>query len=140
MAQAYVHSGMVGLDGEKMSKSKGNLELVSRLRHSGADPMAIRLALLNHHYRSDWEWTRDQLDAATERLQRWRGVLNNPAALPAGETIAAMRRALRTDLDTPAALDAVDTWVAGSLAIEGDDTEAVGQMTTAIDALLGIRL
>ena len=140
MAEAFVHSGMVGLDGEKMSKSKGNLELVSRLRHSGADPMAIRLALLDHHYRTDWDWTRDQLDAATSRLQRWRGVLNNTAALPAQETIDAMRSALRSDLDTPTALSAVDTWVAASLAVESDDTEAVGQMTTAIDALLGIRL
>ena len=48
---------MVGLDGEKMSKSKGNLVFVSRLRDDGHDPMAIRLALLAHHYRADWEWT-----------------------------------------------------------------------------------
>lgn len=140
MAEAFVHSGMVGLNGEKMSKSKGNLELVSRLRHSGADPMAIRLALLNHHYRTNWDWTPDQLVAATARLQTWRGVLNNGTALPADETIAAMRTALRTDLDAPAALRAVDTWVAGSLAVESDDTGSVAQMTTAIDALLGIRL
>ncbi len=57
LAEAFVHAGMVGLHGEKMSKSMGNLELVSRLRHAGGDPMAIRLALMNHHYRSDWEWT-----------------------------------------------------------------------------------
>ena len=56
-AQAYVHSGMVGLDGEKMSKSKGNLVFVSKLRAAGVDPMAIRLALLAHHYRDDWDWT-----------------------------------------------------------------------------------
>ena len=56
-ARAYVHAGMVGLDGEKMSKSRGNLVFVSRLREDGVDPMAIRLALLAHHYRSDWEWT-----------------------------------------------------------------------------------
>ena len=61
-ARTYVHSGMVGLDGEKMSKSKGNLVFVSRLRASGVDPMAIRLALLAHHYRSDWEWTDADLD------------------------------------------------------------------------------
>ncbi len=60
-AHAYVHAGMVALDGEKMSKSKGNLELVSRLREQGVDPMAIRLALLKHHYRSDWEWTEQDL-------------------------------------------------------------------------------
>lgn len=140
MAEAFVHSGMVGLHGEKMSKSKGNLELVSRLRHGGADPMAIRLALLNHHYRTDWEWTADQLDTATDRLQHWRSILNNPTALPAGETIAEMRRALRDDLDAPAALRAVDAWVAASGGVDSDDTDAVPQMTAAVDALLGIRL
>ena len=56
-AHTYVHAGMVGLDGEKMSKSKGNLVLVSKLRGAGVDPMAIRLALLAHHYRTDWDWT-----------------------------------------------------------------------------------
>ncbi|RYJ05369.1 MAG: cysteine--1-D-myo-inosityl 2-amino-2-deoxy-alpha-D-glucopyranoside ligase, partial [Actinomycetales bacterium] len=56
-AQAFVHAGMVGYEGEKMSKSKGNLVLVSRLREDGTDPMAIRVALLGHHYRSDWEYT-----------------------------------------------------------------------------------
>lgn len=140
LAKAYVHSGMVALDGEKMSKSKGNLELVSRLRHGGADPMAIRLALINHHYRENWEWTPDQLEAATERLRTWRSVLNNGGAVPAAETIAAIRTALRDDLDTPAALAAVDTWVAASLAMDADDHAAVGEMTTAIDALLGIAL
>nr|MDT0665255.1 class I tRNA ligase family protein [Micromonospora sp. DSM 115978] len=71
-ARAYVHSGLVALDGEKMSKSLGNLEFVSRLRAQGADPAAIRLALLDHHYRADWEWDGAMLDAATVRLDRWR--------------------------------------------------------------------
>ena len=71
-ARAYVHAGMVGYQGEKMSKSKGNLVLVSRLRESGTDPMAIRLAILAHHYRSDWEWTDAELSAAEERLATWR--------------------------------------------------------------------
>ena len=60
-AKAYVHAGMVGYDGEKMSKSKGNLVFVSALRNSDVDPMAIRLALLRHHYRSDWEWADAEL-------------------------------------------------------------------------------
>ena len=140
MAGAFVHAGLVGLDGEKMSKSKGNLELVSRLRKAGADPMAIRLALLNNHYRSDWEWTPQLLDEATERLQRWRSVLNDRTAIPAADTIAAMRTALRDDLDAPAAIAAVDAWVAASAAVDSDDTEAIHQMTTAIDALLGVAL
>jgi L-cysteine:1D-myo-inositol 2-amino-2-deoxy-alpha-D-glucopyranoside ligase len=56
-AQHFVHTGMVGLEGHKMSKSRGNLVFVSKLRGSGVEPAAIRLALLAHHYRSDWEWT-----------------------------------------------------------------------------------
>ena len=140
LAKAYVHSGLVGLDGEKMSKSKGNLELVSRLRHGGADPMAIRLALMNHHYRENWEWTPEQLEAATRRLALWRSVLDLPGAVPAAETIEAMRAALRGDLDTPTALAAVDTWAAASQAIDQDDPAAIVEMTTAVDALLGIAL
>ncbi len=64
--------GWSATSGEKMSKSKGNLVLVSRLRESGTDPMAIRLAILAHHYRSDWEWTDDDLTAAEQRLATWR--------------------------------------------------------------------
>jgi L-cysteine:1D-myo-inositol 2-amino-2-deoxy-alpha-D-glucopyranoside ligase len=55
-ARSYLHAGMVGLDGEKMSKSRGNLVFVSRLRREGVDPGALRLALLSAHYRSDREW------------------------------------------------------------------------------------
>ncbi len=140
LAQAVVHSGMVALQGEKMSKSKGNLELVSRLRNKGADPMAIRLALLDHHYRSDWEWTDAELEQANQRLARWRSVLNNDATLPAADTIAEIRKALRSDLDAPRALAAVDAWVAASLAVEGDDATGGAEIAAAVDALLGIKL
>ena len=71
-ARAYVHAGMVGYDGEKMSKSKGNLVLVSALREAGTDPMAIRLAILAHHYRCDWEWTDADLTRGQDRLASWR--------------------------------------------------------------------
>ena len=60
-AQHYVHAGLIGLDGEKMSKSRGNLVFVSKLRNAGVDPMAIRLALLDGHYRADREWTGGRL-------------------------------------------------------------------------------
>ena len=63
-ARAYVHAAMIGLDGEKMSKSRGNLVFVSKLRGEGVDPMAIRLALLSGHYRTDRAWTADLLSAA----------------------------------------------------------------------------
>src|SRR3954463_3048136 len=74
-ARAYVHAAMIGLDGEKMSKSRGNLVFVSRLRGDGVDPMAIRLALLSGHYRTDRAWTADLLTSAQERLATWRGAV-----------------------------------------------------------------
>ena len=83
-AQAYVHAGMVGYDGAKMSKSKGNLVFVSALRHSDVDPMAIRLTLLRHHYRSDWEWTDAELWESVDLLDRWRRALALGAGAPAG--------------------------------------------------------
>ena len=75
-ARHYVHAGMVRLDGEKMSKSLGNLVFVSSLLATGTDPMAIRLAILAHHYRGDWDWTAAGLAAAEQRLARWRAAVN----------------------------------------------------------------
>ncbi|WP_203566715.1 cysteine--1-D-myo-inosityl 2-amino-2-deoxy-alpha-D-glucopyranoside ligase [Aestuariimicrobium ganziense] len=140
LADAFVHSSMVALDGEKMSKSKGNLELVSRLRNNGADPMAIRLALLDQHYRDDWEWTPELLERANRRLERWRDAVGQDATLGTDDLVAQVRTALRTDLDAPAALAAMDAWAAASLAMDGDDTEGGARAATLVDALLGVRL
>ena len=93
LARHFAHAGMVGLDGEKMSKSKGNLVLVSRLRAAGEEPAAIRLAILAHHYRSDWSWTDAGFAEAKERLQTWRSAV---AVAPAGSAGALLTR-LRTD-------------------------------------------
>ena len=71
-AKYFMHTGMIGYQGEKMSKSKGNLVFVSKLREAGSDSMAIRLALLANHYRSDREWDDLVLANATKRLERWR--------------------------------------------------------------------
>lgn len=135
-ARAFVHAGMVGYEGEKMSKSKGNLVLVSKLRAAGEDPMAIRLALLAHHYRDDWEYTDADLDAARARLASWRSAARRPCGPEASTVVDALRAALRDDLDAPRALTAADAWVA----TEGDDTSAPAAFATAIDALLGVRL
>jgi L-cysteine:1D-myo-inositol 2-amino-2-deoxy-alpha-D-glucopyranoside ligase len=78
-ARCYAHAGMVRLDGEKMSKSLGNLVFVSRLVADGVDPMAVRLAILAHHYRGDWDWTAVGLAAAQDRLARWRAAVNRAA-------------------------------------------------------------
>ena len=139
-AQAYLHSGMVGLDGEKMSKSKGNLVFVSSLRASGVDPMAIRLVLLAHHYRDNWEWTDELLVSGQDRLDRWREAVRLDAGLNADEVVAKVRAALAHDLDAPAALAAVDAWAGASVAIDSDDTEAPALVARACDALLGVAL
>jgi L-cysteine:1D-myo-inositol 2-amino-2-deoxy-alpha-D-glucopyranoside ligase len=139
-AKAYVHSGMVGFDGEKMSKSKGNLVLVSQLREAGADPMAIRLALLGQRYRDDWTWTDDVLTDAAGRLDRWREAVRLPAGLNADEAITQMRAALATDLDAPTAIAAVDAWAGASTVLDADDADAPALVARACDALLGIRL
>ncbi|MEW9529660.1 cysteine--1-D-myo-inosityl 2-amino-2-deoxy-alpha-D-glucopyranoside ligase [Microbispora sp. NPDC049125] len=134
-AKAYVHAGMVALDGAKMSKSKGNLVFVSRLRET-ADPMAVRLALLARHYRSDWEWTPEQLQEAEARLARWRAAVERPSGPGASALLAGVRERLAEDLDAPGALALIDAWAAG----EGDDTEAPGLVRDVADALLGVAL
>ncbi|MFG2019750.1 cysteine--1-D-myo-inosityl 2-amino-2-deoxy-alpha-D-glucopyranoside ligase [Actinomadura geliboluensis] len=135
-ARAYVHAGMVGLDGEKMSKSRGNLVFVSKLREAGADPMAIRLALLDRHYRADWEWTGGALEEAAGRLARWRAAAARPSGAPAAPLAAAVRGHLADDLDAPAALAAVDAWAAA----DGTDERAPAQVKAITDALLGVAL
>ncbi len=92
-ARCYAHAGMVRLDGEKMSKSLGNLVFVSRLVADGVDPMAVRLAILAHHYRDDWDWTAAGLAAAQERLAHWRAAVGRAAASRAAVSRAAVSRA-----------------------------------------------
>jgi L-cysteine:1D-myo-inositol 2-amino-2-deoxy-alpha-D-glucopyranoside ligase len=133
-AHAFVHQGMVGYDGEKMSKSRGNLVFVSRLRHDGVDPMSIRIALLAHEPGSDWEWYDDELGLAQSRLTRWREALARPCGPAAQPTVDRLRDELVDGLRTPEALHLVDQW-AGT---DGDDEQAPAQMKAAIDALLGV--
>lgn len=140
MAKAYVHAGMVALDGEKMSKSKGNLVFVSKLRRDGVDPAAIRLALLSHRYRDDWEWTDQVLRDAQERLGRWRAAVSRPDGPSADALVEELREALSDDLDTPTALVAVDRWAELQAAEGGTDDSAPGLVSRAVDALLGVAL
>ncbi|MFD1930486.1 cysteine--1-D-myo-inosityl 2-amino-2-deoxy-alpha-D-glucopyranoside ligase [Nonomuraea mangrovi] len=138
-AKFYTHAGMVALDGEKMSKSRGNLVFVSKLRVEH-DPMAVRLVLLAHHYRADWEYTDDQLTAAETRLERWRAAVALPAAPPADRLLATVRERMADDLDAPGALAALDAWAATALAEGGTDTAAPRLVRDLADALLGVEL
>jgi L-cysteine:1D-myo-inositol 2-amino-2-deoxy-alpha-D-glucopyranoside ligase len=131
-----------------MSKSLGNLVFVSKLRDSGVDPMAIRLAILAHHYRSDWEWTPEVLTAATARLTRWRAAVSSAtgsaraAGVPAADDVLrTVRERLAEDLDAPGALAAVDAWAGAVLAAPGSVPPAeAGLIRDTADALLGIAL
>ncbi|MHA7986407.1 cysteine--1-D-myo-inosityl 2-amino-2-deoxy-alpha-D-glucopyranoside ligase [Rathayibacter sp. CAU 1779] len=133
LARVYSHAGLIAYQGEKMSKSLGNLVLVSRLVEQGVDPAAIRLALLAHHYRAEWEWTGEGLSEAEARLAAWRGIRADPAGAKADHVLAEVRGRLADDLDTPGVLAAVDAAVTTGV----DDPELVRAL---VDALLGVAL
>ncbi|WP_163542272.1 cysteine--1-D-myo-inosityl 2-amino-2-deoxy-alpha-D-glucopyranoside ligase [Occultella kanbiaonis] len=134
--RAFVHSGLVGYDGHKMSKSRGNLVFVSALTGDGVAPGAIRLTLLAHHYRADWEFTDADLVAGAARHEAWRSAATRPAeggGTDPEPVLHGLRAALSDDLDTVAALAVVDAWArTGSAA----DTVVID----AVDALLGVDL
>jgi len=139
-ARHYVHAGMIGWDGHKMSKSRGNLVKVSGLRAQGVDPAAIRLGLLAGHYRADRDWGPHVLQEAGTRLQRWRAATTLPSGPDAVDVIARVRRYLADDLDTPRAIAALDGWTTDALEYGGHDAEAPRAVATAVDALLGVDL
>ena len=135
-ARAYVHAGMMGLDGEKMSKSRGNLVFVSKLLAEGVEPGALRLALLAQHYRTDRSWTRAELDRGTARIAAWRLAVGRPCGPSGAALLAEVRARLADDLDAPGALAAVDQWAAAT----GSDEAAPVLVRQVVDALLGVAL
>ena len=136
-ARNYVHAGMVAYEGHKMSKSLGNLVFVSTLREQGVDPQVLRLALLAHHYRSDWEWQDDDLRQAEKRLAAWRAQLSSTTQAQADQLVVSVRQALAGDLDTPRALKLLDDWAEGWYPGDGSGADTVRDL---IDARLGILL
>ncbi|MDN5685439.1 MAG: cysteine--1-D-myo-inosityl 2-amino-2-deoxy-alpha-D-glucopyranoside ligase [Brachybacterium sp.] len=137
-AAVYTHSGMVGYEGEKMSKSLGNLVFVHRLVRDGVDPMVIRLVLMAHHYRSDWAWTDQELERAGTRLASYRAAAERGGHHPG--TVAALRSALREDLDTPSALTVLDAWAAAPGQRPDGEDDGPGDVASATDALFGLTL
>jgi len=124
----WVHVGMVRLGGKKMSKSLGNLVFISDLLDEW-DPAVVRLAIIAHHYRESWEWEDALLPVANARLHAWRSAgTGSGTGAGAGDdgALHRVRAALDDDLDTPAALSAID------------DAAAGGRDVTAAAALLGV--
>ena len=137
-AANYVHAGMIGLDGEKMSKSKGNLIFVSQLIKEGIDPMAIRIALMSHHYRQDHMWQEGDLTEAQVLLADLQIALSRMEVAATDEVIVEIISALSQDIDTPRALAALRKWIVETSA--GGTGGKAGELSRAIDALLGIAI
>lgn len=138
LASTYVHAGMLGLDGEKMSKSKGNLVFVSTLLAEGVDPMVIRYALMMEHYHRDRMWTNDVLLQANQEVNKLRAALSMDHVAPTETVIAEVIHALSNDLDTPAALHALQSWTIKSQEGSGDGDATM--LRICLDALLGLVL
>ena len=138
LASTYVHAGMIGLDGEKMSKSKGNLVFVSKLIAAGRDPMAIRWALMKDHYRQDRMWTDELLVAAESELIALRSCLAQTDVAPTSDLIEKIVDALSDDLNTKGVISVLNTWVERTQS--GDTGGDAQSLVGALDALLGIKL
>ena len=138
LAGNYVHAGMIGLDGEKMSKSKGNLVFVSKLVNAGRDPMAIRWALMKNHYKTDRMWTEGLLTEAEKEIAALRTTLSNPHVAATDALIQGIVDSLSDDLNTLDVISALNNWVARCESGEqGGDSKA---LSVALDSLLGIKL
>jgi L-cysteine:1D-myo-inositol 2-amino-2-deoxy-alpha-D-glucopyranoside ligase len=137
-ARSYVHAGMVGLDGEKMSKSLGNLVFVSKLVSSGVNPAAIRWALMGHTYSSDLMWSDALIQESVIDIDRLQLNLARMEVAPTESVIQEVIEALSQNLDTPRAIAALKSWM--------DKTESgvtggvAGELSRALDTLLGITL
>ncbi len=137
-ASHYVHAGMIGLDGVKMSKSLGNLVFVSKLVAAGRNPMAIRWALMEEHFSHDRSWSEDLLISAEGWIERLRRALSMMETAPTDQVIKAVVEAQADNLDTPSALSAIKRWVETSE--QGATGGTPGELSRAIDTLLGISL
>ena len=134
-ARAYVHAALIGLDGEKMSKSRGNLVFVSKLISEGISPMSIRWALLKRPYRQEYMWLRNETSVAQSELEALTNKLNSNQIPPTDNLISDIYDYLADDLKSAEAIASINQWV--STEGSGGDANA---LRSVIDALLGIAL
>ena len=137
-AESYIHAGMIGLDGEKMSKSKGNLIFVSKLIQEGVDPMVIRWALLSGHYQQDREWSTQLLEKAKDEVVLVRAALSRSETADASSLVNNLIIDLSDNLNTPKALSKIVDWSLESNKIARSNHS--GLVSRAIDSLLGLAL
>ena len=137
-AESYIHAGMICLDGEKMSKSKGNLIFVSKLIQEGVDPMVIRWALLSGHYQQDREWSTQLLARAKDEVMLVRSALSRSETADASSLVNNLIKDLSDNLNTPKALSEIVDWSLESNKISTSNHS--GLVSRAIDSLLGLAL
>ncbi|KRO41470.1 MAG: cysteinyl-tRNA synthetase [Actinobacteria bacterium BACL4 MAG-121022-bin9] len=137
-AESYIHAGMISLDGEKMSKSKGNLIFVSKLIQEGIDPMVIRWALLSGHYQQDREWSTQLLEKAKDEVVLVRSALSRSETADASSLVNNLIMDLSDNLNTPKALSKIVDWSLESNRIATSNHS--GLVSRAIDSLLGLAL
>jgi len=141
-AHHYVHAGMIAYQGEKMSKSRGNLVFVSRLIASGVDPMAMRIALMLGHYRSDREWSDEVLQRGETLLRRLRIALGRQGLTNYRPLMSEIIADLANDLDTPSAFKKLDLYLDRSLQPEfaANEEMSPGALSRFLDSVLGLAL
>jgi L-cysteine:1D-myo-inositol 2-amino-2-deoxy-alpha-D-glucopyranoside ligase len=137
-ASVFTHSGMIGLDGEKMSKSRGNLLFVSKLTESGIRPEVIRLALINRKYRHETMWEMARFDSAAALLSRLEGALAREDVAPTKPVVEALVSRLADDLDTEGAISELESWCKATES--GKTGGSAGELSRAIDLYLGLAL
>ena len=137
-AQFYVHTGMIGLDGQKMSKSLGNLVFVSTLVRSGVNPMAIRCALMMHGYAADRMWDDELLLTAQSFLDSLTLALSQTQCAPTSNLIQEIIQALSNNLDTKKVFVLLQDWISESA--KGAEGGNPGELSRTLDALLGIAI
>ena len=135
-ARAYVHAGMIGLDGEKMSKSRGNLVFVSQLLKDGVSPLAIRAALLMSHYQSDRMWSSRVLDNAQRLIDRLQQGLSRTEVAPTADVVQSIVQCLSENLDTPSVFSILESWCEKTET--GGTGGSPGELSRALDSYLGL--
>ena len=137
-SESFVHTAMISLDGEKMSKSKGNLVFVSKLLESGIDPMILRWALLRGHYQQDRAWSNELLEISTKEVELVRSALAQSEVADTDNVINSLIQDISNNLDTPSALDRLTKWA--NLSQSNPTVNQSGLMARAVDSLLGLAL
>ena len=137
-ARHWMHIGMVAYEGEKMSKSLGNLVFVRDLR-TGHDPRAIRLALLSNHYRAGFEWFDSDIDKGEAMLERMIEAASCPSGPDSETLLSQVREAIDDDLNLPKACEIIDDFAVKMIEGSGNDADAKTALTKAAE-LLGVNL